>query len=184
MSDEEVNGVRQLVARAIQHDPDAWEVLYRRAYPRLHAYARRRLSTDQAADDAVSETMTRALDRVDGFTWRGAGFDAWLTGILRNVVLEAYRSHGRPVPVAAFIDRSEPGPLDQVIEHHDRARVRAAFERLPLPEQEVLELRVVQGLTAEGAAEVLGRGPGAVRMAQSRALTRLRTLFEEQSDAV
>ena len=182
--DEDVSGIRQLVVRAARHDPDAWEALYRRAYPELFAYARRRLSSDQAADDAVSETMLRALDRMACFAWEGAGFDAWLTGILRNVVLETYRTQGRPPPGAALAPPGAPGPLEQVIDRDDRARVREAFGRLDPQEQEVLELRVVQGLTAEGVGAVLGRRAGAVRMAQSRALHHLRTLFEERSDAV
>ena len=112
MDDEEVDDERQLVARAVRNDPDAWEVLYRRAYVGLFAYARRRLSSDAAAEDAVSETMIRALDRISTYTWRGAGIDAWLTGILRNVVLESYRRDGRAAPVAAFVDRDGGGPLD------------------------------------------------------------------------
>ena len=93
--------LRSLVRRATQHDPDAWERLYRHAYPRLYGYARRRLFDDLAAEDAVSETMTRALNGIDRFTWRGPGFDAWLYGIARNVVLEHGRSRRRTVCIDA-----------------------------------------------------------------------------------
>ena len=58
-------------------------------------------------------------------------------------------------------------------------RVRAAFARLSPEEQELLELRVVAGLSSDGAASVLGKRPGAVRMAQARALGRLRVMMEE-----
>jgi RNA polymerase sigma-70 factor (ECF subfamily) len=182
--DKGVHDERHLVALAVANDPDAWEALYRRAYPGLFAYARRRLSSDDAADDAVSEAMIRALDRIASFTWQGAGFDAWLTGILRNVVLEAYRRDRRPVPVAAFVAGDPGGPLDQVVAEEEHVAVRAAFDRLARHEQEVLELRLVQGLSAEGVGEVLGRGAGAVRMAQSRAVGRLRTFYEECTGAV
>lgn len=182
--DKGVNDERHLVALAVANDPDAWETLYRRAYPGLFAYARRRLSSDEAADDAVSEAMIRALDRIGSFTWQGAGFDAWLTGILRNVVLETYRRDRRPVPVAAFVAGDAGGPLDQVVAQEEQVAVRAAFDRLAPHEQEVLELRLVQGLSAEGVGEVLGRGAGAVRMAQSRAVGRLRTFYEERTGAV
>ena len=37
----------------------------------------------------------------------------------------------------------------------------SAFTRLTLDEQEVLELRVVAGLSSDGAAHVLGKKPGA-----------------------
>lgn len=135
-----------------------------------------------AAEDAVSETMVRALEKIDRFTWAGAGFDAWLVGILRNVVLESYRADGR-----AQRDRSmapdeidvKDGPLGHVLAKEEAAQVRAAFARLSPEEQELLELRVVAGLSSDGAAFVLGKRPGAVRMAQARALGRLRVMMEE-----
>jgi RNA polymerase sigma-70 factor, ECF subfamily len=176
--------MRGLVARAQALDPEAWTQLYEAMYDRLYRYARRRLSNHQAADDAVSETMTRALDRIGGFAWRGGVFVAWLYGILRNVVHEQRRATGRcagaehlPVPVLEFT------PVDHVLASEEAAAVRHAFGQLRAEDQEVLELRVVAGLSAEEVAAVQGRRPGAVRMAQSRALARLRELMtSEMSD--
>jgi RNA polymerase sigma-70 factor (ECF subfamily) len=178
--------VRELVMRARTREPEAWEQLYRRSYSRLFAYARRRVSSDGTADDVVSETMLRALHRIDTFTWRGAGFDAWLFGILRNVVRESHRHRARLVSVAEPPETAEPGSCDAlgaIIEATNRSLMRDAFARLTPEDQELLELRVVAGLTAEGAGEILGRRPGAVRMAQSRALGRLRVLYEGATDA-
>jgi RNA polymerase sigma-70 factor (ECF subfamily) len=45
---------------------------------------------------------------------------------------------------------------------------------LPDKQREILLLRVVVGLSAEETAEAVGSTPGAVRVAQHRALTRLR----------
>lgn len=179
--------LRALVDRARRADPDAWEALYRRVYPRLFAYARRRLSTDEQAEDAVSEAMTRAMRRIDGFTWTGAGLDGWLFGITRNVVLETYREGARtratdPQTVALARERDqEPGhddPLDRLVGDEEQRLVRTAFERLTEEDREVLELRVVVGLDAQAVGEVTGRRAGAVRMAQSRALARLRLEYE------
>jgi RNA polymerase sigma-70 factor (ECF subfamily) len=50
----------------------------------------------------------------------------------------------------------------------------------PAADRELLELRVMAGLSSEQTAAVLGRTPGAVRTAQSRALARLRQLLEER----
>jgi len=60
--------------------------------------------------------------------------------------------------------------------------VRRCFSLLSEKERELLELRVVAGLSAEQVAAVLKKRPGAVRSAQSRALAHLRTLME-QDDA-
>lgn len=183
VSEEPVAALRVLVGRAAGGDADSWEVLFRRSYPRIFSFARRRLSSDHAADDAVSETMLRALDRIESFTWQGAGFDAWLYGIARNVIHETHRSTRRTTPVAEpDVDLTAvqaPGPLEGLVAAEQRQQVRQAFARLSAEEQELLELRVVMGLDAEAVGEVVGRQAGAVRMAQSRALGRLRTFLRE-----
>jgi RNA polymerase sigma-70 factor (ECF subfamily) len=168
-------GLRALVQRAQMLDPHAWEALYRRMYEPLYRYARRRLPDRATADDAVSETMVRAIDRIGAFTWRGAGFEAWLFGVLRNVVREQRRRSYRTVgPSTESTPVQHVTPVDHVLAAEEAVAVRAAFGRLSRADQELLELRVMAGFTAEQVAAVLGRRPGAVRMAQSRALARLR----------
>jgi RNA polymerase sigma-70 factor (ECF subfamily) len=158
-------------------------MVYRRSYAALFAFARRRLSSDHAADDAVSETMLRALKRIDTFSWQGAGFDAWLYGILRNVVSESHRDGRRAFSVADVPETRTTGDVSEaLVRADDASEVRAAFAALTPDEQEILELRVVAGLSADEVAAVLGRRPGAIRMAQSRALARLRALYAGVTD--
>ena len=179
MTEPPEEDIRTIVARAAVHDPDAWETLYRRAYPRLFSYARRRLPSDDIAEDAVSETMVRALDRIQGFRWKGAGFDAWIYGILRHVVLEDYRNRGRVTTGAATPVLAVPGPLEALVHAEQLEHVRSAVARLDEGERELLELRFTAGLSADEIASVVGRRAGAVRMGQSRALARLRAFFGE-----
>jgi RNA polymerase sigma-70 factor (ECF subfamily) len=181
----ETEELRELVTRAKRHDPDAWEALYRRAHSRLLAYARRRLATREQAEDAVSDTMSRALRGIDTFEWTGAGFDAWLTGILRNVVLEGYRRTRRgEVPATGIgteVQSDEPGPAETVLADEDRERMKKGFASLDDADRELLELRVVVGLDSRAVGEVLSMSAGAVRMAQVRALNRLRAAIGEGS---
>lgn len=178
---EESEELRHYVDRASRGDLDAWEWLYRRAYPMLFGFARRRLGDETTADDVVSETMMRALDKLATFEWRGAGFDGWLFGICRNVLFETYRSAGRVLPLETVpeIPGTDDDPATHVMKSVDRQLLLTAFARLDPDEQEILELRVVADLSSEAVGEVLGKNPGAVRMAQSRALGRLRTFVEE-----
>lgn len=180
---EPLDELRALVERARGRDPDAWEALYRRCYGRLYSYARRRLPSEHAAEDAVSETMLRALQAIDRFVWLGGGVHAWLFGILRNVVLEAYRADGRSTPIESVDEPASdnPGPAEIAVHEEERREVRRAFALLDPGDQEVLELRVVGGLSAIEVADLIGKRPGAVRMAQSRALQRLGTALTEVS---
>ncbi len=183
---EDRQGLAALVRSAREGEAVAWEALYRRAYPRLLAYARRRLPTDDAARDAVSETMARAVRGIASFRDDGNGFDAWIAGILRHVVLDAHRASARRAVPDELTDRPsvDPGPEELVMSSSDAAGMRSAFARLSDFDRQLLELRVVLGLGSEEVAAVLGKRPGAIRMAQSRALERLRNLLaEDEKDA-
>jgi RNA polymerase sigma-70 factor (ECF subfamily) len=174
-----------LLARARRGDAAAWEALYRRIYPKLLAYAGRRLDPE-AARDAVSEAMARAVARIDRFTGDGGGFDAWLFGILRHVVIDGQRAAALRLPAVAPDEApsGDPGPLDLLLGAERSSAVRAAFARLGAFDQEVLELRVVAGLSSDEVAVVVGKRSGAVRMAQARALERLRELLQEEPETV
>jgi len=181
----EVDELRLLVHRAGQRDPAAWDQLYRRSYLNLYGFARRRLLDDRAAEDAVSETMARAIDHIDRFRWQGAGFDAWLYGIARNVVREFGRAGRRSAPpIEGDRPSVERGPEDDALAAVDTHAMRRAFSRLDPLERQLLELRVQHGLCADEVGRLLGKRAGAVRMAQVRALRKLRICFlEAQSDA-
>jgi RNA polymerase sigma-70 factor (ECF subfamily) len=148
----------------------------------LFALCLRRLGNREDAEDAVAETMMRAVRAANQFRWRGAGFDAWIFKICSNVIVDMSRSRGRQVAVAATGERptAPTGTEERVVLAEEHAAVRRAFERLADDDRELLELRVVAGLSSEEAAFVLKRRPGAVRVAQSRALSRLRTYLAEE----
>ncbi|MGI8518648.1 MAG: RNA polymerase sigma factor [Acidimicrobiia bacterium] len=152
--------------------------MYLLAYPRLLAYAWRRVGSRQLADEAVSETMTRAIAAISRYRPMSSGPVGWLFGILRNVVREIHR---RPTASSEFPDDLPGGddPVEALMNSEERRLLLAAFAELDPNDQEILELRVVGRLTADEVAQVLGKRPGAVRMAQSRALDRLRQEAEK-----
>ena len=167
-----------LVDRARRHDPAAWEELYVSVYPRLVGYARRRAGRDRAPD-VVAETMARAVGAIQRFDPVGPGFDAWLFGICRNVVADTFRRAARDDRrrLPALLPVDDTG--EDLETDEEAGAMRQAYARLSDDDRELLDLRVVAGLSADEVAAVLGKQPGAVRMAQSRALERLRTHFGE-----
>jgi RNA polymerase sigma-70 factor (ECF subfamily) len=61
------------------------------------------------------------------------------------------------------------------IEADSITRINELLEVLPAKQREILILRVVVGLSAEETASAVGSSPGAVRVAQHRALARLKS---------
>lgn len=174
-------GERELVELAKHGDHSAWEQVYRRVYPRLLAYAAARVG-ESGADDIVSETMSRAVAGIARYQWQSGGLDPWLFGIARRVTADHHRGAARArrdgQGAEPSVTHAHPGERIELLDEH--ARVRASFVRLDAADREVLELRVIAGLSAEQAGAVLGKRPGAVRTAQSRALTRLRRILDDQ----
>lgn len=171
----------RLVEAARAGDPDAWESLYRRVYPRLRSYVASRVGPADA-EDLVSETMTRAVAAIDSFSWEPAGFDGWVFGIARRVTADhnrrSARRRARPI---VSLDRSSDGAdhgagLERDDEH---AQLREALGRLSDSDRELLELRAIGQLTFDEVARLLGKRPGAVRTAASRAAARLRAILIE-----
>lgn len=173
----------EVVAAACRGDRDAWEALYRRLYPKLRGYMARRVAADHV-EDAVSETMTRAVRAIDSYQLGPAGLDGWMFGIARRVAADHHRKAVRirrqDGAAAGMADVVEAGwaPGESVIAADDHRELRAAFARLSPSDRELLELRVVAGLSVDQVAAVLGKRPGAVRTAQSRALGKLRKILE------
>jgi RNA polymerase sigma-70 factor (ECF subfamily) len=159
-------------ARLREGDPAAWESFYERVYPMMLAYSQRRLGYNEEARDAVSEALARTVTTVARMAELDTSPEAWSFGILRNVVIDLQRHVNDTV---ASADPSEV--LDSSGEHEN---VRRAFAQLNDVERELLELRVIAGLSSEQVATVLAMSPGAVRMAQARALTKLRNLMPEE----
>jgi RNA polymerase sigma-70 factor (ECF subfamily) len=165
-------------ARLRSGDAAAWEELYGRMYPAMLAYANRRLPTLDEARDAVGEAMVRAVASVGRLQHRDTGPEGWVFGILRHVVIDAqrrgYRRRDciRPAPVT--VESSSEDYAQTVESEDEHVALRIAFTKLTDRERDLLELRVVAGLHSEEVASLLGMRPGAVRMAQARALARLR----------
>lgn len=165
-------------------DQATWEALYRGIYPRLRAYMYRRVGAENA-EDAVSETMRRAVAGIHRYEPGPVGFDGWVFGIARRVAVDSFRADTRLRRQAEAGSRAQPGgpgaadlPEDAVVLEEEQARVREVFSLLSPEDREILELRIMAGLSHEEVAAVVGKKPGAVRTAQSRALARLRQLME------
>jgi|SRR5271155_1579271 len=168
-------------ARLRSRDSAAWESFYERVYPMMLAYAERRLGRGEAARDAVSEALARTVKTVARMDELDATPEAWCFGILRHVVVDAQRHIYRDrTVVEPFYDNS-PDPTMNLEVSMEHEGVRQAFAQLNDADRELLELRVVAGLSSDEVAKVLSMRPSAVRMAQKRALEKLRSLMVEVS---
>ena len=110
---------------------------------------------------------------------QGRPFLAFVYGIAAHKVADAHRAAGRnraePTDVVPERFDAAAGPEQMAINADSAARMDALLQVLPEKQREILILRVVVGLSAEETAEAVGSTAGAVRVAQHRALARLKS---------
>jgi RNA polymerase sigma-70 factor (ECF subfamily) len=120
-----------------------------------------------------------AITALPRYKDQGRPFLAFVYGIAAHKVADAHRALGRnrSDPTDDVPERAtyEPGPEQMALDSESNARMAELLSVLPEKQREILILRVVVGLSAEETAEAVGSSPGAVRVAQHRALAKLRT---------
>jgi RNA polymerase sigma-70 factor (ECF subfamily) len=135
------------------------------------------------ADDVAQEVCIAVLSALPRYQDMGRPFASFVFGIASHKVADALRSAGRlAIPTQDVPDGPDhrPGPEETVVAHIEAKRAMALLTRLPAAQRELLVLRVLTGLSAEETGHELGMSAGAVRVAQHRALARLRAIAREE----
>jgi len=176
-------GLRDLATQAVCGRPDAIESLLEQIRPMVVRYCRARLGRItghyHVADDVAQEVCIAVLSALPRYRDMGRPFASFVFGIASHKVADAVRAAARlAVPTEILPDGPDehPGPEETVVASLEAQRARALLAQLPVHLRELVILRVVTGLSAEETGNVLGMSPGAVRVAQHRALARLRAL--------
>ncbi|MEU5692501.1 sigma-70 family RNA polymerase sigma factor [Actinosynnema sp. NPDC020468] len=175
MSDEDVRA-------ALGGDRRAVERLLSAVRPLVVRYCRARVGGQErssaSADDVAQEVCLAVLTALPSYQDLGKPFLAFVYGIAAHKVADAHRSaaRNRSEPVADTPDAPETsaGPEQRALATELSGELAELLKVLPDKQREILVLRVVVGLSAEETADAVGSTAGAVRVAQHRALIRLR----------
>ena len=182
--------IRDLTADAVGGQPAAIESLLRQIRPMVLRYCRARLGRIsghyQAADDVAQEVCIALLSALPRYRDMGRPFASFVFGIASHKVADAMRSASSlAIPTEDLPDEADdrPGPEETAVAYLEAERVRKLLARLPVQQRELIVLRVLAGMSAQETGNELGMTPGAVRVAQHRALTRLRAIAREEQFA-
>jgi RNA polymerase sigma-70 factor (ECF subfamily) len=164
--------VGEVTEMAMRGQPAAIDTLLRQIRPMVVRYCRARLGRISghyhAADDVAQEVCIAVLSALPRY----------------HKVADAKRSAARlAIPTEDLPDGPDerPGPEEIAVACIEAEHARALLARLPLHQRELLVLRVLSGMTAEETGHALGMSAGAVRVAQHRALARLRAIVLAES---
>ena len=171
----------ELVERARSGDREAYGMLFDRFHDEIYRFATRRIGDPIAGQDAAAETFADAFRALPRFKQTGVPFEAWLYTIARRRIVDQVRTRARHDHAElSSDDLAMPSSTGHEASVVDTMLLRAVIARLPDGERDVVELRFMEDLDVEQTALRLGKQPGAVRVAQHRALMKLRTMMNEE----
>jgi len=171
-----------LVSAAVDGDRDAIAGVLGHVHRLVTRYCRARIGSHEntfaSADHLAQEVCLAVLAVLPSYRDQNRSFLAFVYGIAAHKVADAHRSvvrnRAEPVPELADFPVLAGGPEQQATQGELADRMTKLLSTLPDEQREILVLRVVVGLSAEETAEAMGSTPAAVRVAQHRALDRLR----------
>ncbi|HEY9312781.1 sigma-70 family RNA polymerase sigma factor [Williamsia sp.] len=170
------------VTAATQGDRSALSDVLESVRPMVVRYCRARVGGGErhshSADDVAQEVCMAVMTALPRYQDQGRPFMAFVYGIAAHKVADAHRSAGRnkSEPVEELPEQLDTGsgPEQRAIDSDAGRRMNQLLTKLPEKQREVLVLRVVVGLSAEETAAAIGSTAGAVRVAQHRALAKLK----------
>jgi RNA polymerase sigma-70 factor, ECF subfamily len=172
-----------VVADAVAGDRDALRVVLETIRPIIVRYCRARIGSAErsglSADDIAQEVCLAAITALPRYQDQGRPFLAFVYGIAAHKIADAHRASARnrsePTDVVPERYSGEAGPEQRALDSEASTRMDRLLSTLPEKQREIVILRVVVGMSAEEVAEAVGSTPGAVRVAQHRALAKLKS---------
>ncbi|MFC5993878.1 RNA polymerase sigma factor ShbA [Pseudonocardia hispaniensis] len=174
--------INRLARAAGMGDQDALARLLAIVNPLVMRYCRARLSGHQdglqGPEDVAQEVCLALCSALPRFRLGSTPFMAFAYAIASNKVADAFRAarRDRCTPTDILPERIDDrsGPEALAVDGDGVRHLSQLLDRLPEVHREILLLRLALQFSADETAQIVGMSPGAVRVAQHRALTKLR----------
>jgi RNA polymerase sigma factor (sigma-70 family) len=175
---------RALMARVTEREEGALEALYARYGRACYGLARRILTDEQLAQDAVQEVFLTVWRDAHKFDAARGGFSSWLLSMTHHKAVDSVRREEnlrKRRTTSDLLEEREvdgPGVHDEVWSTLRRERVREALKTLPDPQKEVLTLAYFGGYTQREIAGLTNTPLGTVKTRMLAGMHKLKAGLE------
>lgn len=183
------------VERAKTGDRRALARILRRHGPTLYrSVLLPRLGSREAAEEALSVTYAKVVEKLDRFSWQRVGIYPWLRVVAMRVALDQLRARRREIPfdsedLARELDRAEREQQEadaETLARQDaevaRTRVTEALARINPRYATAIRLRILEERSREDAARELGVTTATFDVVLHRALAALKKALSPLSN--
>ncbi len=175
--------VDELALAASAGDVEAVGRLYDALVGPIYRYVAVRIRRREDAEDVTHLVFERIVGALPRYRHTGKPFAAWAFRIARNAVIDHQRRLRPTEPLGAIAEPTDGVGLEALSLRDEEIReLRAAIGHLTPDQREALALRYAAGLSADEAAQVMGRQAGTIRGLTFRAIEALRRTLTREPD--
>ena len=150
-----------------------FERLYRESYSTVYGWVRVRMSSDEDAQDVVSEAFLNAARAFGSFDPSRAKFSTWVTTIARNCMISHFRKE-RPAVALEDVPQSTCAVEGGQSAVDDRDFAYQLLALLDDTERALVLLKYREGLRNIDISRSLGMNPSTVSTKLSKSLVKMR----------
>jgi RNA polymerase sigma factor (sigma-70 family) len=155
----------------------SFEAIYRRYHQQLYRYCLAILGNREDAQDALQNTMVKAMRALPGEK-RRIDLKPWLYRVAHNESIELLRRRRPGEEIDAELAAPGPDAAEMAAQRERLARLLADLEELPERQRGALLMRELAGLGFEQIGAALKASPAAARQAVYEARLSLRQMAE------
>jgi RNA polymerase sigma-70 factor (ECF subfamily) len=175
--------VDDLAIAATGGDVEAVGRLYDALVEPIYRYVAVRVRRREDAEDLTHLVFERIVGALPRYRHQGRPFAAWAFRIARNAVIDHQRRLRPMEPLSGIAEPADMTGLEALSVRGEEIReLHGAIRRLTPDQQEAIALRYAVGLSAEEAAQVMGRRAGTVRGLTFRAIEALRRHLTDEPE--
>ena len=166
-------------------DQAAFAGLYDQFLGPVYRYVLYRVGNHPDAEDLSEQVFLQAWAAIDRFRWQSKPFLAWLYVLAHNLVIDWHR---RAKPARSLDDDQyplnpeNPSAARAMTRWLDAELLAAAIDGLTPDQQQVINLKFIEGFDTGQVARLMDKREGTIRALQLRALRSLRRELERQGE--
>jgi RNA polymerase sigma-70 factor, ECF subfamily len=148
--------------------------LYDTYAKKIYNYLFYRTFHKETAEDLTTTVFIKALEKIESYSPNKGAFSSWLYQIAKNTLTDYFRTNKTTEDIEyASNNPSSENIQEQTHSQLELEKVKKYLQTLPKEQQDIVIMRIWDGLSFKEIAEILNKTEGASKMQFSRTLEKM-----------
>lgn len=180
----------KLVDEYISGNTDSGEILYAKVYEKLpgyvYHYTAKSILTEEDKNEIIEETLKESIEKI--YKYNGnCQFTTFVLGFAKNKCREKIRKKSNITVIELEEEKIteedynyyNQDPAIIIIRKEETEKINKAMNKLQTEDKQIIQLRVINGITAKKISELTGENVEAIYSRYRRAIKKFKKIYEE-----